>query len=337
MDPEFYARSKDGSAKTLTEGIWTDQRFSTPHLDGTLVSCFIGESLSLVSAAQVGQETPIRAPQGHELAAFMLRGGRPSFIDTVERAATVQLRIGDRRIPVGNPFTAFSTEAGTYLTEWEMFCFCLPEGAEIELEVTDEAKTIVMNLRTGVPQVDDDWKSTTGFRERWNIECDPVDAVFTRQFTTMPPQGLEAESGELLIGLQPDTINGLLPWTPTQGWAPEGKQWLTVPMHARVQWKSRVPPQFNLRAPQSFMYLDQDGEQVGAIHPETITTDQIATGQAELVVVWPVSGRGGASAIIFNAVGEMEVDYTDAATVAAQFTSPAQPVEFALAFSSAQR
>lgn len=337
VDPEFYVRATDGSAKTLTEGIWTDQRFSTPHLDGALVNCFVGESLSLASAAQVDQETPIRAPRGHELAAFTLRGGRPSFLETVESSANVQLRIGDRRIPINELFNTFSTQSDGYLSEWEMFCFCLPEGAAIVLEVTDEAKTIVLDLRTGVPLVDADWRATVGFRERWDIDCDPENAVFTREFTTMPPPGVEAESGELSIGLEPHMINGLLPWTPAQGWAPEGTQWLVVPMNARVKWTSRIPPQFNLRVPQSFMYRHEDAELVAAIQPESITVAQIDLGQAELEVVWPVSGRDGVSTIVFNAVGELEMDYTDAGHVAAQFTSTAEPLEFTLTFSPAQR
>lgn len=337
LDPEFYVRSKDGSAKTLVEGSWTDQRFSTPHLDGTLVNCFVGDSLSGTTASQVGSTTAIRAPEGYELAAFILQGGRPSFTDTVEHAASVQLRIGDRRIPVDKVFESFSIEDGLYLSEWEMICFCLPRGDEIILEVTDEARTIALDLRTGVPLVDADWKATTGFRERWHIECDPVDGVFSREFTTMPPSGLDPESGELRIGLQPDMINGLLPWTPTQGWAPEGQQWLAVPMNARVDWTSRVPPQFTLRPPQSLQYLDEDGERVAAVHPDSITAEQIATGLAELLAVWPVAGRGSPGSIFFNAVGELEVDYTDAGPVAAQFTSPVEALEFALTFSPAQR
>lgn len=337
LDPEFYVRSKDGSAKTLMEGNWTDQRFSTPHLDGTLVNCFVGDSLSAATASQVALETAVRPPDGYELAAFTLQGGRPSFTDTVEHAASVQLRIDDRRIPVEQLFESFSIEDGRYLSEWEMISFCLPEGDEIVLEVTDESRTIALDLRTGVPLVDADWEATTGFRERWHIECEPVDGVFSREFTTMPPPGLDPESGELLIGLQPDMINGLLPWTPTQGWAPEGQQWLAVPMNARVDWTSRVPPQFTLRPPQSLQYLDEDGERVAAVHPESITTEQIATGLAELLAVWPVTGGGGPGSIHFTAVGELEVDYTDAGRVPAQFTSPVEAVEFALTFSPVQR
>ena len=305
-------------------------------LDGTLVSCFVGESLSLASAFQVGQETPVRAPQGHQVAAFTLRGGIPGFVDTVGHAATVQLRIGDRRIPVPNLFNTFSPEAQAYLTPWEMFCFCLPAGDAVVLEVTDESRTISLDIRTGVPVIDDDWRATTGFRERFEILCDPADAVFTREFSTLPPLGMEADTGGMSLGLRPDTLSGLQPWTPAQGWAPAGKQWLGVPMNARVGWEGRVAALLTLRVPESFIHRDSEGE-VAAISPASITTDQITTGQADLVVLWPVTGGAGTSTISFNAVGDLAVDYAETEKVPAQFTSPVAPVEFTLTATPVQR
>lgn len=336
LDPEFLVRATDGGDKTLVEGIRNDQRFSTPHLDGSLVGSFVGEALSLVSASQLGQQTPIRAPEGHELAAFILRGGRPGFVETVDHAASVQLRIGDRRIPVPKLFNSFSTQSDEYLTQWEMFCLCLPAGDAIALEVTDEGKTISLDLRTGVPLIDEAWKATTGFRERFEIVCDPASGVFKRTFSTLPPPGLEADTGEMSLGLLPDTVRGLKPWTPAQGWAPDGKQWLSIPMNARVGWDGRVAALLTLRVPESFIHRDRDG-QVAAEDPDTITTDQITTGQVDLVVVWPVTGREGASTISFNAVGELAVDYAETAGVPAQFTSPALPVEFTLTATPIQR
>lgn len=337
LDPEFFVRAGDGAAKTLTEGNRAEQRFSTPHLDGVLVNHFVGDGLSLATAEQVEQDAPIRAPEGHELAAFTLRGGLPSFIETVNGSADVQLRIGDRRVPLPNLFNTFSTEAGTYLAQWEMVCFCVPTGAEILLEVTDQDRTIVVDLRTGLPRVDEDWRATTGFRERWAIACEPTNGVFSRDFTTLPPPGLDEESGTLHIGLQPDTSAGMLPWTPAQGWAPDGQQWLVVAMNARVEWKARVPPELTINVPASFLHRTPDGAQVEAVDPPSITTDAIATQKADLEVVWPVSGRDTASTMSFNAVGELSVDYTDAAGVPAQFTSQAQPLEFALTATPLQR
>lgn len=336
LDPEFLMRATEGSVKTLPEGVRTEQRFSTPHLDGMLMSCFTGEVLSLASASQVGQATPIRAPQGHELAAFTLRSGVPGFVETVDHAATVALRIGDRRIPLPNLFNKFNAESGTYLTEWEMLCFCLPVGDAIALEITDVGKTIIVDVRTGVPVIDEGWAATTGFRERYEITCDPEKAVFTRSFSTLPPPGLEPDTGKLSLGLQPTPLTGLQPWTPALGWAPEGQQWLSVPMNVRLGWEGRVEALLSLQVPESFRFRNQDGEQA-AVHPKSITTDQITTGQAELVVIWPVVGRDGTSTFSFNAVGALEVDYAEAAGVPAQFASSAEPLEFTVTMTSVQR
>lgn len=337
LDAEFYVRAGDGAAKTLTEGNRAEQRFSTPHLDGVLVSCFVGEGLSLATAEQLGQDAPLRAPDGHEVVAFTLRGGTPGFIDTVDQAADVQLRIGESRVPVPSLFNTYSTEAGSYLAQWEMFGFCVPVGTAVALEVTDQDRSILVDLRTGLPRLDEDWKATTGFRERWAIACEPANGVFSRAFTTLPPPGLDEETGTLNIGLQPDTSAGLLPWTPAQGWAPEGQQWLVIAMNARVQWQARVSPQLTLNVGESFLHRALDGTQTEAVDPVSITTADLATQQADLVVVWPVSGRDAASTISFNAVGELVVDYTDAAGIPAQFTSQVEPLEFVLEFTPIQR
>lgn len=336
LDPEFLVRASDGEAKTLPEGVRSDQRFSTPHLDGTLVGWFVGESLGAATAAQLDEDTPIRAPEGYELAAFTVRGGTPGFVETADHAATVAIRAGDRRIPVPALFGEFNTGTETYLTQWEMMSFCVPAGERIALEITDETKTIVIDLRTGVPLVDEAWKATTGFRERQVIECKPENATFERSFSTIPPPTLEVDTGTMFLAFQPDTLSGLRPWTPTQGWAPEGKQWLAVPMAPRVKWEGRVSGQLTLDVPASFLYLDTDGEHA-AVSPPSITTDQITTDQAELVVVWPVSGLQGSGTISFNAVGKLEVDYTEDEGVPAQFTSASIPLEFTLTMTPAQR
>lgn len=330
LDPEFFGRGREGSQKTLLEGTNIEQRFSTPHLDGTLKSFFVGERLSETSASQVGRDTPVRAPEGYEVAAFTLEGGRPTFIETPGNEASVHLRIGDRRIEIPNLFNTFNTMADAYLTPWEMLCFCLPLGSDLALEITDAGKNITLDLRTGVPVQDDGWLSTTGFREKWDVTCDPVDDVFTRGFVTLPPAGQEVEGGEMLFGLRPTALDGLRPWTPAQGWAGEGKQWLTVAMDARVTWKGRTTPDFTLLGPQSFVLTEPGSAAVPAIQPESIRADQIVAGQAELVVVWPVSGQEGASSFSFDPVGELRVDYAEAPGVAAEFTSPAEPLKFTL-------
>ncbi|MEO7588441.1 MAG: hypothetical protein ABIS84_10500, partial [Arachnia sp.] len=244
---------------------------------------------------------------------------------------------GDRLIPVPNLFNEFSTEADTYLTPWEMIILCVPAGSDVALEVSDEDRVIAVDLRTGAPRMDDAWAATTGFRERWEITCDPESGVFSRAFTTLPPAGMEAEGGKLNVGLRPDTGGGLRPWTPTQGWAPKGTQWLSVGMGARVQWEARLVPALTLSVPKSFIHSDASGQQTEAVHPESVTTDALATGQAELLVVWPVIAGAGTSTLSFNAVGEMSVDYEEVPGVAAQFSGAATPLEFVLTATPSQR
>ncbi|RMB62071.1 hypothetical protein EAX62_05670 [Tessaracoccus antarcticus] len=337
MDPEFLARATDGTPKLLPEGVASGQRFSTPHLDGVLAEFVVGESLSQTTVLQVGVDTPVRAPQGYELAAFTLRGGVPTFISGAGHEPVVVLRVGDRRIPVANLFNEFSTQAGVYLTLWEMFVLCVPTGSDVALEVTDEDTTVAVDLRTGLPQDNDGWRATTGFRERWDITCDPEKGVFTRDFTTVPPAGTEPESGRFNIGFRPDVGGGLRPWTPSQGWAPTGTQWLAVGMGARVQWEGGVVPLFTLSVPKSFLHTDASGVQVAATHPQSVTTDALVTGQAELLVVWPVIARAGTSSFSFNAVGDMSVDYAETVGVPAQFSTPATALEFVLTTSPSQR
>ncbi|MEO7587192.1 MAG: hypothetical protein ABIS84_04110, partial [Arachnia sp.] len=94
VDPDFFARATDGTPKLLPEGTASGQRFSTPHLDGVLAELFVGEELAQTTARQTGADTPVRAPEGYELAAFTLLGGRPTYIVEAGQEAAVQLRVG---------------------------------------------------------------------------------------------------------------------------------------------------------------------------------------------------------------------------------------------------
>ncbi|MCC2591981.1 hypothetical protein LKO27_00860 [Tessaracoccus sp. OS52] len=333
VDSQYFLRSRDGAPKNLPEGSRGVQRIATPHLDATLQAWFTGERLSLETAAQVGETAPLKASDGHELAAFTLRGGVPGYIETTEHVVTSRLLLGDSVIELPNLFDKFNPPSGSYLREWEMFVFSVVEGEPITLQVTDEGKTVSVDLRTGLPTVDDAWRANTGFRDRWDISCAPENGVFKRGFTTMPTAGFDAETGELAVGLQPDTLSGLLPWTPNLGWAPEGHQWLAVPMNVRVQVPTgKVFPQVNLDVPASFLYQDEAGEFHPAVHPATVTTDALARQQVDLIVTWAVTGRDATAQFSFNAVGPIEVDYTDYQNMPAQFTTEAVPLEFSLAY-----
>lgn len=336
VDPEFFVRSREGSPKRLPEGKGAELRVSTPHLDGTLRQFFVGERLGFETMTQVGEESAIKAPAGHELVAFTLQGGLPGFMLTADDALTVQLVVGPKLVPVANLFDKFNNTTGRYLNEWEMFVFAVPAGAPVLLEVTDAGLTVAVDLRTGVPVLDDAWKANAGFRERWKIACEPRSGVFSRQFTTTPDATIEPDTATLEIGLTPDVASGLLPWVPTLGWAPNGQQWLAVPMKPKVVIpEATIFPQVNIDVATSFQYQDQAGVRHPAVSPKSVTTEAIARQQVDLIVIWAVSGRDAEAMISFSAVGPVEVDYTDHPNMPAQFSSEVVPLDFTLTFTPA--
>lgn len=335
VDSQYFLRGRDGSPKSLPEGTRNVQVVATPHLAFTLEEWFVGRELSLDTTAQLGESTPLRAPQGHELVAFTIKGGIPAFLETNEYPVASQLRVGDTYVPVPALFDRFNGTTRSYLREWEMFILCVAEGQPVELEVTDEGRTVRVDLRAGVPVVDDAWRATTGFRELQQISSTPDNGVFRREFTTLAPEGYEPATGALSIGLQPDFGNGLMPWTPTLGWAPDGQQWLPVPMNVRIGVDGDIFPQMTIDVANSFQYQDESGAKLAAVHPATVSTDALARNQVELIVFWAVSGRDETAQLSFSPVGEIAVNYTDYPNMPAQFTSEAAPLEFALAFDRA--
>lgn len=334
VDVEYFKRARDGVAKTLPGGIRSALRISTPHLDCTLEERFVGDRIPQETAAQLDEATPLRAPDGYELAGFTLRGGTPSYMETADTNITAQLRVGDKYIPLPNLFDTYNRASGSYLKEWEMCVFCVLPGQRIELEITDEGRTVKVDLRDGVPILDDDWRATTGFRERQRIACTPENGVFRRGFETLAPEGWLSEGGSLAVGLQPDVLSGLMPWTPTLGWADDGEQWLAVPMNARIGVDAKVFPKMEIDVAASFEYQDETGTKRPAVHPPTVSTDALARNQMDLIVFWSVSGRDTAAQIVFNPVGRLAVDYTDYPNMPAEFSEAATPLEFQLTYSS---
>lgn len=330
VDSEYFLRSRDGIAKNLPEGDYGSLVVSTPHFDATLQGWFTGDRLSLETAAQVGEATPLKAPPGYQLAAFTLKGGLPAYVETTEHVVTSELRVGSNRIPLPNLFDKFNPSSGSYLTEWEMFIFSVLPDDQITLEVTDEGHTVSVDLRTGLPVTDEAWNANLGFRERWDITCVPENGTFRRGFTTQPPAELQAQSGEVVITLRPDSE--LLPWTPILGWAPAGQQWLVTAMNARIQAGGDVFGQQNINVAQSFTYQDAAGQKIPAAHPESVTTEALARTQVDLMVIWPVSGRDASGVLGINPTGPIEVDYTDHQNIPADFSTPAEPLEFLIEY-----
>lgn len=341
VDPEFFERGKE-SSNSLPEGRWSQQRISTPHLDFTLEATYAGPTLSAEAAAQVGREGELSAPQGHEFVAIVCKGGSPSYEAESGAAADVKLVV-DRSRAINLPamFDRYSVSAGSYTKEWEFIVLCVPSGADVKLQVTDQVtepdQAVLVDLRTGVPVNNRGWQQTTGFRDRVSVTCTPDRGVFSRRFTTLDPQ-LETEGGTLRFGLMPDTASGIFPWIPTLGWAPEGKQWFPVPMNAKIDVvDGEVFPRMEMNIPNSFVYVTEDTQRVQAVHPETATTDAVVRNNGDLIVIWPVSGREEQALLSFDPVGSMVVDYTDRKNVPAGFSADARPLEFELAFTTQSR
>ncbi|NHB84514.1 hypothetical protein G7085_07600 [Tessaracoccus sp. HDW20] len=134
--------------------------------------------------------------------------------------------------------------------------FAVRSGSAVALSVTDEAKKVTVDLRTGAPLVGDAWHATRGFRERVGIEVVGGQQVLDRDLTTAPVNGQQLSS-RFRLGLDPGAGYGLVPWNPEGGWAPEGMQWLRVSMRARVEFVPSDPTVvIELDVPRSFIYTE---------------------------------------------------------------------------------
>lgn len=334
VDAQFFERSLDGSVKTLHEGPGAELRIATPHVDCVLRGFYVGQVLTAETAMQVGVPEAIAAPQGHELVAFILQGGRPAYGRTPDRHETSALRIGGRNIPLESLFDDYIGDVG-WLREWEFITLCVPEGEDVMLEIEDQDRTVRIDLREGVPVEDDGWAATRGFRERQIVAIDPASGVFQREFETQPPEGFEVDRGRVVMQLRPDTSFSTVPWIPTLQWAPEGQQWLLLPMLSTVSYDNNLPPNLKIDVPASFLYRDQMGQTIPAASPETISFEELLRGQADMGLVWPVSGTDTTATVEIDLVGQLSVDYVEQAGVPAQFLGESQALEFTVTFTPA--
>ena len=331
--PDYFAQSPDSGARTLSEGVPSPQRISTPHFDARLDRRFAGESLGAVTAAQVRERGGIRAPEGHDLLAFTLEAGTPTFAETDESRARIDIQVGDGlSYPVKAPFGLFSSERGTYDRAWALFVFAVPTGSPVALNVTDEGKKVSVDLRTGAPVVDDAWHATRGFRERVDIEVVGGQQVIERDLTTAPVNGQNLAS-RFRLGLDPDAGYGLVPWNPEGGWAPEGRQWLRVAMRARVEFVPSEPNVvIDLDVPRSFVYTEAMEAPIGAHLPKTITTESIQRGSGTLDVTWVVPGAAAEARFVCNPVGVAVARFSDHPDVPVEFTGAAEQAQYTLKF-----
>lgn len=331
VDRQFFERVLEGSSKTLREGDILDLRIASPHVNCVLRSLYVGAVLSAETALQLRIPNAISAPEGHQLLAFTLQGELPLYDRTAERYESASIRVAGRPIALTDLFDSYVRGQG-WLREWEMVAMVVPDDAEVVLAIEDQGNTVTVDLRTGQPVEDDAWAANQGFRERRSMALDPQVGLFQAAFETRPPEGYDPDPGGLILQLQPDVAYATIPWIPTLQWAEPGKQWLLVPMLTRVSYDN-LPPQMEIDVAASFLYRDQAGTEILAVSPETLTFEQLLRGQADLALVWPVSGADDQGTIVVDLKGPLTVDYSDAPSIPAELTETPTPVEFRCSFS----
>lgn len=329
---EFFERALDGSPKQLPEGEDIDLLVATPHTNFVLRQTFVGGAISAATMRQVTIDQSVAAMEGNELLAFTLQAYIPVFQRTPDRSETSTLEVAGESLPLEKLFDAPIPGQG-WIREWEFVVLSIPADAEVFLVIEDQGQTVRVNLREGVPVDDAGWAANTGFRERWDMECEPARGEYKREFETKPPAGTEPDQGFISLTVEPTPLYSRMPWHPVEGWAPEGKQWLVVPMPVWAGFESSAPvPQLNFDVPASFVYRNQAGEDVAAIAPTELKLELILRRQTDQIAcIWPV-GVDESGTIRVQLAGDLTVDYQDVTGMAAEFTGEVEPLEFACTF-----
>lgn len=332
VSEEFFERALDGAPKSLPEGRDVDLVIATPHTNFVLRQVFVGTQLSPQTMQQVSIDQSVAPVEGHELLAFTLQAFIPIFQRTPDRSESSTLVVAGEELPLEQLFDAAIPGEG-WVREWEMVVLSIPEGAGVTLTIEDQGRTVQVDLREGKPVVDAGWDANTGFRERWEMECDPARGEFKSQFQTKPPADTKVDTGFVSLTVEPTPLYSRMPWHPVEGWAPEGKQWLVVPMPAWAGFESTSPvPQFTFDVGKSFSYRTPAGELVPAVAPKDLDFELILRRQVdEIACLWPVDVDEKGT-IVVEMVGDLKADYQDVQGMEAEFTGQAQPLEFACTF-----
>ena len=328
VESSFFARSTDGRHVDVAGAAPSGLVFATPHLDGRIGAIYVGSTLDYDVAQRVERVSPLRAPDGYTFVGFTAQAGQPAFPEDSDHPVAVVLNADGTALPLRNMFGGFAR--GSYGVRWEFIVACVPVDGTCMLEVTDEGKTVKVDLLQGVPAVDDAWTSNAGFRDRQMVGFTPAGGVFEREFTTSPPAGIEAQTGLFRIGYEPANAF-LAPWNPVHGWASQDRQWLTVPMNARIEFEV-VAANIELDLPGSFTYRSEAGEAMPLITPQTITTESVLRQEADVIPTFEVTGRDRSASLTFNANGRMVVDYAEIQGVTANFSSGAKPLQFEVVY-----
>lgn len=335
LDPQVVIVSVDGSPKTIIEGSVIGRRLSTPQFDCWFEGAHVGERLSSETVAQVRLEREIKAPAGYEIATFAIRAGRPWHVEGTETEVTFQLRLGDRVLDLQPPLGKFTSAADRYEVDWVMYVVCVEEGRDVIFDVTDQGKTCSMDIRVGLPVENADWAANQAFRERLEVTVDPPEATFRRNVVTLPPADLEEpiepEQSEFSLVLNPGDSTSIMPWMPELGWAPDGQLWLLMETRALVQFPPESPRfVLDMVVASSFLYQDETGADLAAVHPERINSEELRLGQVDLNPVWLVSATDARAVVRCNPDGAWVTNYIGGLTIPAQFVDRATALEFAL-------
>lgn len=332
---DYFNRSPDPAPKTLSEGVSTLQRISTPHFDARLDRRFAGKRLSAQTTAQIYEPGAVRAPQGGELIAFTLQAGSPCFLEDVKAAAQVDIVVGGGVVlPLTAPFGVFNRDTGTFEREWVLSVCAVPEGADVALRVTDEGRRVSVDLRTGAPIEDEGWVATAGFREPLAVRIGDARQRLTRELVTVPTDTTPVQTSTFELDLALEAIDALLAWTPEDGWAQPGMRWLRIATGARASFEPADNPSavMDIDVVKSFLYREGTAAPVGAHRPRSVTTQEVMDGKAVLDVTWLVPTPRERVTITCDPVGVIEALYRDHDPIAMKATGPANHLAFALEF-----
>lgn len=333
VDPDFYARSTSGAHVLVDGATPVGLVFSTPHMDGRIGEVLVGERIPYDVAQRIDQTAPLRAPEGHQFVAFTAQAGRPVFVEDAEHPVDVSLNRDGTGMPVQNLFGGVAQ--GKFQVAWEFIVACIPAEGTVVLEITDEGKTIRIDLVQGIPAVDEAWNANEGFRSRATVVFDPPDNVYQRQYSAQAP-GYDPVAGIFRIGMRPSNAF-MAPWTPEHGWSPVGAQWLTIPMAARVEFQGiESGTNIELDLPSSFTYTALDGSKAKLVTPKTITTDAVRRQQSDVQPTFQVTGRDDQASLVFSAAGKIRVDFQEVSGVAGNFTGSGTPIRFNLQYKDAE-
>lgn len=254
-----------------------------PHFSLKLSWSAVGPELESVNTLfDIADLTPRRAPEGHEL---ILLGVDPQYrkghYKPGKKKPRAELVVGEREtllesLPLPPSEVPVDADATVVVA-------AVPDGAPVKLKVTDEGRAQTLDARTG---------------ERGE---DAIEGYYRPNYDELPMAEKHADAGVSVLGgadhvsttLKVDFTNittnlrqphaFLAPYTPQQGWAPDGRAWLVVtPPRVFVEpdlekpgltLKGLDPQLFRIRLPSGELVHELDGERTLETHMGTAVED----------------------------------------------------------------